>query len=143
VPRPPGDTLLDAAGRLPLALAAKVLGELGSPVGLPVMPLVLMVDDFDLADARSRDFVRELARSRVAANGHGQDRPLTLVLNTEDADQTETFLGLRGAGRLERVVTGGTTKEGQRRQLEGVARPGLLRGRGNTAPPPVPLPNTL
>lgn len=144
LPRAPGATLLNAAGRLPLALAAKVLGDLGSPAGSRVIPLVLIVDDFDFADARSREFVRELVRSRLAANGHGQDRPLTLVLNTEDADRTETFLGLRGdAGLVERVVTGGTTKEEQRAQLEGFARQCLLGGPGPGSPETEPLLKSL
>src|SRR5262249_51577761 len=99
-----GETVLETAGRLPLALAAKVLGALGSPAELRRMRLVLIVDDFDFADARSRDFVRELVRSQLAAYGRPQDRPLTLVLNTEDADRTEAFLGLRdAASRPERV----------------------------------------
>src|SRR5262249_24866616 len=105
------------------ALAAKVFGDLGSPAELPSMPLVLIVDDFDFADARSRDFVRELVRSQRAAYGHAQDRALTLVLNTEDADRTEVFLGLRGvASRPERVVTGGTTAEDQKAHLQKVAQ---------------------
>jgi HD superfamily phosphohydrolase YqeK len=123
----------DAAGRLPLALAAKVLGNLGWSAHLPTMPLVLIVDDFDFADARSRDFVRELVRARLMANGHGQDRPLTLVLNTEDADRTEVLLGFRGADgdavvRLERLITGASPKDGQKTQVEEFARKCLQCG---------------
>jgi HD superfamily phosphohydrolase YqeK len=120
-PRVPsqGGAIADAASRLPLALAAKLLSDLGSSAGSSVMPLALIVDDFDFADAKSRDFVRELVRSRRSAYGGGQDRPLTLVLNTENADETEAFLGFQGLDRRpERLVTGGKTDEDQRSHLE-------------------------
>ena len=92
---PRRDGIADLSGdRLPLALAARLVTKFGCPDH----PLLLLVDDFDFADAKSRDVVRELVRLQ-GQPGVSDHSPFTLVLNTDDAGATSEFLGLAGQTR--------------------------------------------
>jgi HD superfamily phosphohydrolase YqeK len=76
-------------GALPFDRAARLICDLANSAGR----LVLLVDDFDFADAKSRDFIWELARWQRRLDD-GQPSPFVLVLSTEDVAMTQDFLGV-------------------------------------------------
>jgi HD superfamily phosphohydrolase YqeK len=91
-PRHPDRRGLD----LPVPLVIDLLYDLAAAADCTGTRLLLAVDDFDSADPKSRDVVRELVRS---APDHARPPQLQVLLSTADPERAKRFLDLdEGSG---------------------------------------------